>query len=83
VLGTSLNETQLERLREQVKTAHGRGIKVRYWDQPGWPVGTRDAIVSAIFCFCSVSGRKVFHRQFVERRGEMRRRMSIAHLLFL
>jgi len=27
-----------------VKIAHGRGIKVRYWDQPAWPVSTRDGI---------------------------------------
>lgn len=44
VLGTSLNETQLELLREQVKIAHGKGIMVRYWDQPGWPISTRNGI---------------------------------------
>ncbi|EPE29615.1 PLC-like phosphodiesterase [Glarea lozoyensis ATCC 20868] len=44
VLGTSLNETQLLKLRAQVKVAHEKGIKVRYWDQPGWPIGTRDGI---------------------------------------
>jgi hypothetical protein len=44
VLGTSLNDTQLEILRGQVKVAHAKGIKLRYWDQPGWPVGTRNAI---------------------------------------
>jgi hypothetical protein len=49
VLGTSLNETQLAKLRAQVGVAHERGIKVRYWDQPGWPVGTRDGIVSTLF----------------------------------
>ena len=31
-------------LEEQVATAHGKGIIVRYWDQPGWPIGTRNAI---------------------------------------
>ena len=46
MLGTALNETQLEKLRDQVGVAHERGIKVRYWDQPGWPVSTRNAIVS-------------------------------------
>ncbi|KAH8676770.1 hypothetical protein BGZ60DRAFT_526197 [Tricladium varicosporioides] len=44
VFGTSMNETQLELLRAQVKTAHGKGIKLRYWDQPGWPVSTRNGI---------------------------------------
>lgn len=38
------NDTQLETLRSQVGTAHGKGIKVRYWDQPLWPVGTRNAV---------------------------------------
>jgi hypothetical protein len=44
VLGTSLNDTQLALLRAQVKTAHRKGIKLRYWDQPAWPVSTRDGI---------------------------------------
>ena len=44
VLGTSLNETQLALLRAQIKTAHGKGIKVRYWDQPSWPMSTRNGI---------------------------------------
>lgn len=44
VLGTALNETQLVLLRDQVKVAHGKGIKVRYWDQPAWPISTREGI---------------------------------------
>lgn len=44
VLGTSLNSTQLELLRSQVATAHKKGIKLRYWDQPGWPISTRNGI---------------------------------------
>ncbi|TVY86573.1 Altered inheritance of mitochondria protein-like protein [Lachnellula willkommii] len=44
VLGTGLNSTQLDLLRAQVETAHGKGIKLRYWDQPAWPVSTRDAV---------------------------------------
>jgi hypothetical protein len=44
VLGTSLNETQLALLRAQVATAHDKGIKLRYWDQPDWPLSTRDGI---------------------------------------
>ncbi|KAK7748211.1 hypothetical protein SLS53_001466 [Cytospora paraplurivora] len=38
------NGTQLALLQSQVATAHAKGIKVRYWDQPGWPVGTRNSI---------------------------------------
>jgi hypothetical protein len=44
VLGTSLNETQVELLREQVKTLHDKGIKLRYWNQPEWPISTRNGI---------------------------------------
>ncbi|KAF2113550.1 hypothetical protein BDV96DRAFT_495834 [Lophiotrema nucula] len=44
VRNQEFNETQLDTLRAQLKTAHGKGIKARYWDQPGWPVGTRNAV---------------------------------------
>jgi len=44
VLGTSLNETQVSLLRKQVKTAHAKGIKLRYWNQPGWPISTRNGL---------------------------------------
>lgn len=39
-----LNSTQLNTLREQVDTAHKKGIMTRYWNQPAWPVGTRNAV---------------------------------------
>ncbi|CAG8955486.1 hypothetical protein HYFRA_00010353 [Hymenoscyphus fraxineus] len=39
-----LNETMLEVLRGQVKVAKEKGILLRYWDQPGWPIGTRNGI---------------------------------------
>ena len=38
------NDTQLETLREQLKAAHDKGIKARYWNQPNFPVGTRNAV---------------------------------------
>jgi hypothetical protein len=44
VRNQTFNATQLDTLRNQVATAHGKGIGVRYWDQPGWPVGTRNAV---------------------------------------
>lgn len=44
VLGTGLNDTQLALLRAQVATTHAKGIKLRYWDQPSWPISTRDGI---------------------------------------
>jgi hypothetical protein len=39
-----LNDTQVALLRAQVATAHAKGIKLRYWDQPGWPISTRNGI---------------------------------------
>ncbi|KAH4061958.1 hypothetical protein HBH50_212490 [Parastagonospora nodorum] len=39
-----MNDTQLELLREQVGAAHEKGVMARYWNQPAWPVGTRNAI---------------------------------------
>ena len=44
VRGTGFNDSQLETLRGQIATARGRGIGVRYWDQPGWPISTRNGI---------------------------------------
>ncbi|PBP22679.1 hypothetical protein BUE80_DR006588 [Diplocarpon rosae] len=43
-LGTTLNDTQLATLRSQVEVAHSKGIKVRYWDQVGWPISTRNGL---------------------------------------
>ncbi|KAH8662470.1 PLC-like phosphodiesterase [Xylariales sp. PMI_506] len=44
VVAESFNDTQLALLASQVKVAHAKGIMLRYWDQPGWPIGTRNAI---------------------------------------
>lgn len=44
VRNQTFNSTQMDTLQSQIATAHSRGIGVRYWDQPGWPVGTRNAI---------------------------------------
>jgi len=44
VRNETFNATQQALLESQVATAHGKGIGVRYWDQPGWPIGTRNAI---------------------------------------
>lgn len=37
-------DAEIALLQSQVAVAHARGIMVRYWDQPGWPVGTRNAV---------------------------------------
>ncbi|KAF2095994.1 hypothetical protein NA57DRAFT_43651 [Rhizodiscina lignyota] len=44
VVNRTFNDTQLSTLKSQVATAHSRGIAARYWDQPGYPIGTRNAI---------------------------------------
>jgi hypothetical protein len=41
---TGLGEKELEVLKKQVGEAHEKGIKVRYWNQPSWPVGTRNRV---------------------------------------
>lgn len=40
----TLNETQLTLLRAQIAGAHSKGIKVRYWAQPAWPVSLRNGV---------------------------------------
>lgn len=44
VHGLTLNATQKQALASQVKAAHDRGIWVRYWDLPSWPISTRNAV---------------------------------------
>ncbi|KLJ13791.1 hypothetical protein EMPG_11290 [Blastomyces silverae] len=37
-----LNQSQLDLLRAQVRGAHQRGLKVRYWSIPSWPRSLRN-----------------------------------------
>ncbi|KAI5302977.1 hypothetical protein KEM56_000157, partial [Ascosphaera pollenicola] len=39
-----LSEEQLERMRKHMREAKERGIGVRYWDVPSWPLRRRNAI---------------------------------------
>ncbi|KAI0389777.1 hypothetical protein F5Y17DRAFT_469438 [Xylariaceae sp. FL0594] len=39
-----LDEEQLRRIRGQIKGAHRRGLKVRYWNTPSWPISLRNRI---------------------------------------
>lgn len=39
-----LSKQQLRTIRGQVKGAHRRGLKARYWDLPGWPIGLRNSV---------------------------------------
>jgi hypothetical protein len=39
-----LSDTQIERIRGQVRGAREAGLKSRYWGTPGWPVGVRNKV---------------------------------------
>lgn len=39
-----MNEMQIEILKDQLTMAHNKGIGLRYWDIPEWPVSTRNTI---------------------------------------
>jgi hypothetical protein len=39
-----MNITQIEVLRKQIGDAHAKGIMARYWNQPAYPIGTRNAV---------------------------------------
>ncbi|OQD80498.1 hypothetical protein PENANT_c035G05473 [Penicillium antarcticum] len=39
-----LSESQLQTLRSQIHAAHELGLKVRYWGNPGWPIGLRNHV---------------------------------------
>lgn len=42
--GWSLSAVQIAKLRGQIFGAHARGLKVRYWELPAWPVSRRNAL---------------------------------------
>ena len=39
-----LTPQQVLKIRGQVTGARSRGLRARYWDTPGWPVGRRDHV---------------------------------------
>jgi hypothetical protein len=39
---SKLSEGQLGLIRSQIQGAHARGLKVRYWGVPSWPLGVRN-----------------------------------------
>jgi hypothetical protein len=43
-----LSSDQLRTIRGQVKGANRRGLKSRYWDLPGWPIGLRNNLWHAL-----------------------------------
>lgn len=48
VVNETLNSGQLSLLTAQVATAKSKGITARYWETPGWPIGTRNAVWRAL-----------------------------------
>jgi len=44
VWGSRLRQDQLQMIRSQIRGAHQRGLKVRYWGVPRWPIGLRNHI---------------------------------------
>ncbi|CCO26694.1 Altered inheritance of mitochondria protein 6 [Rhizoctonia solani AG-1 IB] len=44
VFGTTFNDTQIAILTSQIQGAHAAGVKVRYWETPGWPLSKRDYV---------------------------------------
>ncbi|KAK8136058.1 Altered inheritance of mitochondria protein 6-like protein [Apiospora sp. TS-2023a] len=43
-----LTKEQLRTIRGHVKGAHRRGLTVRYWDLPAWPIGLRNSVWHAL-----------------------------------
>jgi hypothetical protein len=41
---TPLNSSQLATLRDQIATAKSKGIGVRYWETPDWPIRRRNEV---------------------------------------
>ncbi|KAF2398807.1 hypothetical protein EJ06DRAFT_91814 [Trichodelitschia bisporula] len=39
-----LNQKQLAKLRAQIRAAHEKGLKARYWSTPNWPIGLRNKV---------------------------------------
>lgn len=42
--GTTFNATQIDSMVSQINEAKRRGIAARYWNTPGWPISTRNAV---------------------------------------
>jgi len=44
IWGSRLTQEQLQLIRGQIRGAHQRGLKVRYWGLPQWPIGLRNHV---------------------------------------
>ena len=39
-----LSQSQKRKIRAQIRAAHEKGLKARYWNTPNWPVGLRNHV---------------------------------------
>ena len=46
--GTGLSDDQRRAVRAQIRGAHARGLKARYWDTPSWPIALRNGVWRAL-----------------------------------
>lgn len=44
----AISDAQVASITKLVGDAHGRGIKARFWDTPGWPIQARTNIWNAL-----------------------------------
>jgi hypothetical protein len=44
IRGGRLSKQQINIIQGQARGAHRRGLKARYWDTPGWPLGLRNHV---------------------------------------
>ncbi|CZT48349.1 uncharacterized protein RSE6_09030 [Rhynchosporium secalis] len=44
VWGSRLTQKQLQLIRGHIRGAHQRGLRVRYWSLPQWPIGLRNHV---------------------------------------
>ena len=44
LIDNEFSTRQLEKLRDQVRGAHQRGLKARYWELPYWPISLRNHV---------------------------------------
>lgn len=44
LINHEFSSKQMELLRDQVRAAHRRGLKVRYWELPYWPISLRNYV---------------------------------------
>jgi hypothetical protein len=49
VRNEAFNDTQKATLNAVLKVAHAKGIGARFWDTPGWPIGTRNAVWRTLY----------------------------------